>query len=98
MQRYILIRSLQVLAALLVISVIIFLTIRLTGDPRDILLPPDAREEDYRALGQELGLDKPLVVQYEIFLINAVQLDFGRSIRTGRPVGELILAALPNSV
>ncbi len=98
MQRYILHRFLQALVALVVLSVLIFAMVRLTGDPTLLLLPEDATEEDIRLLQQALGLDRPLTVQYWRFISNAVRGDFGRSIKGQIPVGGIIIERLPHSI
>jgi peptide/nickel transport system permease protein len=98
MQRYILRRFFQALITLLAVSIIVFFLARLTGNPLHLLMPLDATEEDYRQAAKELGLDKPLPVQYGIFLVKAVKGDFGKSIRVGRPVSELLKIRVPNSL
>jgi ABC-type dipeptide/oligopeptide/nickel transport system permease component len=98
MQQYILKRILQSLLTLLVLSMIIFFMCRLTGDPVMLMLPDDASYEDVMQLRQALGLDRPLPVQYWIFLSRAVQGDFGRSIKGQVPVLDLIQERFPNSI
>jgi peptide/nickel transport system permease protein len=98
MQRYILRRILQSLLTLLVLSMLIFIVCRLTGDPVVLMLPDDASHEDVVQLRAALGLDRPLPVQYWRFLRSAVQGDFGRSIKGQVPVLDLIAERLPNSI
>ena len=98
MQRYVLKRILQSLLTLLVLSVIIFIVCRLTGDPVVLMLPDDASYEDVVQLRTALGLDRPLPVQYWRFLKNALQGDFGRSIKGQVPVLDLIKDRFPNSI
>jgi peptide/nickel transport system permease protein len=98
MQRYILKRILQSLLTLLVLSVLIFIVCRLTGDPVTLMLPDDASYEDIMQLRAALGLDRPLPVQYWRFLKSAVQGDFGRSIKGQMPVLDLIMERLPHSI
>jgi ABC-type dipeptide/oligopeptide/nickel transport system permease component len=98
MQRYILRRFGQSLVALLVLSVLIFGMVRLTGDPTLLLLPEDATAADIKHLRHALGLDRPLPVQYWVFVSNAVQGDFGRSIKGQIPVIGIIKERLPHSV
>lgn len=97
MQRYILFRLLQAVVTLLVISVAVFLLARAIGNPLHILLPPEASPEQYELVGRELGLDKPLPVQYFIWLGKVLQGDFGQSIRVMVPVRDLMAQRLPNS-
>jgi ABC-type dipeptide/oligopeptide/nickel transport system permease component len=98
MQRYVCKRILQSLLTLLVLSVLIFVVCRLTGDPLVLMLPDDASPEDVAQLRTALGLERPLPVQYWLFLKNAIQGDFGRSIKGQIPVLDLIKERLPNSV
>ena len=98
MHRYIIRRFVQSLAALLALSLLIFLMSRMTGDPTLLMLPDDATHEDVERLRDALGLNRPLPVQYWVFLRNAVQGDFGRSIRARMPVIEMLKERLLNSV
>jgi peptide/nickel transport system permease protein len=98
MQRYIIRRFCQSVLALLVLSMIIFLMSRLTGDPVLLMLPDDATQEDIAQLRQALGLERPLPVQYWAFISKAVQGDFGRSIKGQMPVMDMIAERLPNSI
>jgi peptide/nickel transport system permease protein len=98
MQKYIIRRFVQSLAALLVLSLLIFLMSRLSGDPTPLMLPDDATYEDIQRLRAALGLDRPLPVQYWVFLSNAVQGNFGRSIRARMPVIDMLKERLLNSI
>jgi peptide/nickel transport system permease protein len=96
MERYIIKRLVQSVFVLLFISIMVFLLGRLTGDPVSLLLTEYSTEEDKVRLTQQLGLDKPLPLQYAIFLGNALKGDLGRSIRGDRsPASELILERVP---
>jgi peptide/nickel transport system permease protein len=98
MYRYIIRRFLQSILALLVLSMLIFCMSRLTGDPTLLMLPDDASHEDIAQLRRALGLDRPLPVQYWVFMRKAVQGDFGRSIKGQMPVIDMIKERLPNSI
>jgi peptide/nickel transport system permease protein len=98
MHKYIVRRFFHSLLALLVLSMLIFLMSRMTGDPTMLMLPDDASREDMARLRQALGLDRPLPIQYWVFLRNAVQGDFGRSIKGQMPVIDMIKERLPNSI
>jgi peptide/nickel transport system permease protein len=98
MQKYIIRRFVQSLVALLVLSLLIFLMSRLSGDPTPLMLPDDATYEDIQRLRAALGLDRPLPVQYWVFLSNAVQGNFGRSIRARMPVIDMLKERLLNSI
>ena len=98
MQRYILIRVGQSVLTLLVLTVIVFSLARISGDPLDVLLPLEATVEDANRLRAEWGLDRPIYEQYFTFLINAVQGDFGESLRVrDRSAISLVMERLPNT-
>jgi peptide/nickel transport system permease protein len=98
MQRYVLHRIIQSLLTLFVLSVLIFIVCRLTGDPVALMLPDDASYEDIMQLRTALGLERPLPVQYWRFVSSALQGDFGRSIKGQVPVLDLLEERLPNSM
>ena len=79
MQRYIVRRALQSLLAIWVMSLIVFGLARLSGDPLNVMLPLEAGPEDFERVRKHWGLDKPLTTQYMVFLVNALQGDFGKS-------------------
>lgn len=96
MQRYLIIRLFQALVALVAISVIVFGLGRITGNPLDVLLPPEATQEDYAVVSQVWGLDKPVYQQYWVFVKNAVTGDFGESYKwNGQSAMGLVLGRLP---
>ena len=98
MIRFVLSRLLQSLAALAILSVVVFALARATGDPLSLILPMSATEEDYANARRYLGLDRPYLEQYLSFVRQAVTGDFGMSLRARRPVSELIGERLPNSL
>lgn len=81
MQRYIIIRFGQGVIALWLVTVIVFGISRGTGDPSDIFLGIDARQEDREAARVRWGLDKPIVEQYGIYLGKALRGDLGQSLK-----------------
>ncbi len=91
MRRFIAHRLLQSGITLLLMSVLVFGLARLTGNPLDLMLSNYATEEQYAAMAKELGLDRPLVVQYWTFLKGALQGDMGESIYYKRPAGQVVL-------
>ena len=95
MQRYILMRLFHMLIALLAVSVIIFLLVRLTGDPAANMLPPEATDADRARMRQIWGLDRPLIEQYFSYVGNLVQGNFGMSLKWRQPVSTLIMQRLP---
>jgi peptide/nickel transport system permease protein len=96
--RFVVSRLLQSLVALAILSVVVFVLARTTGDPLHLILPMSATEEDYRNARQYLGLDRPYLEQYFSFVGKALVGDFGISLRARRPVSELIAERLPNSL
>ena len=85
------------LSMLVVISIVFFLT-RLSGNPIHLLLDVNATERDQEILTRHLGLDKPLPVQYGLYVKNIALGDFGTSILTRRPVTEHIRERLAATV
>lgn len=76
---FILSRLGQAVVTLLVMSLFIFLLVRLTGDPKQVLLPIEATIEQYEQLERELGLDDPLPQQYIRWVGKMLTGDFGTS-------------------
>jgi len=99
MFQYVLKRLLSTLPVLIGISLLLFFMLRmLPGDPAQVLAGQMASQEDIKNIRQQLGLDKPIFVQYGIFLSRLAKLDLGRSARTQSPVIKEIWARLPNTV
>ena len=88
-------RVLQAACVILAMSVLVFLGVYAIGNPVDVLIAPDATQEQRAIAIAHLGLDKPLWHQLGAFLWRAVQGDFGRSFVYDMPVAELILSRLP---
>jgi len=96
---YILKRLVYTVPIALGVSIICFALVHIgPGDPLSTLLPEDAPQEVVDRLKAEYGLDKPLVLQYVIWLGKALTGDFGISIVTSRPVLGEVLPALVNSL
>lgn len=90
--RYIAKRLLLSLPTLLLAALFVFLLIRMIpGDPAQVLLGAEADPDAIAALHRELGLDRPLPVQFLTWLAHAVRGDLGTSAQSGEPVGPLIL-------
>ena len=99
MQRYILIRLVQAIFVLFFVSIIVFGMARASGNPVDLMLPIDATPQDHERLTAFWGLDKPLHIQYGKFLGNALQGDFGQSIKwTGKSAMGMVLSRIPASI
>ena len=90
MQRFLVRRFFISIITLLVVSVVIFAMSRASGDPRHIFLDDYSTQEDWDRLTVSLGLDKPYYQQYGIFLSDAMQGNFGVSIKEKRPVVDII--------
>ncbi|WP_024806266.1 ABC transporter permease [Nocardia sp. BMG51109] len=83
---------------MLLLLAAVFVVARLTGNPVDLMLPPNASEADRRAMTAALGLDRPLVEQFVTYLGDIVTGDFGTSIKYHAPVTDLVLPKLGDSL
>jgi peptide/nickel transport system permease protein len=92
---FVLRRLVQGMLVMLVVGFIAFSLFNFVGDPVSLMLPPEATGADRDVMRQSLGLDKPFYVQFGTFLANAVQGNFGISLRLGRPVSTLLAERLP---
>src|SRR3954447_23230264 len=95
MGRYFLRRLLQAVVVLWLLTLIVFAIARLSGNPVDLLLPQGAPPSQRVALVHQLGLDQPWPVQYVKFLGNALQGDFGQSVRFHTSAISLVLSHVP---
>ena len=96
MRLYLLKRLLQIVPTILMITFVVFMMMQsIPGDPLVALLGEAYTEEGAAQVRQEYGLDRPVVVQYFIWLGKLVQGDWGRSILSGRPVLKDVLVRLP---
>ncbi len=91
-------RLVQSVIVMLVVAFIAFLVFRYVGDPLAALLSQDAKQADYDAARERLGLDQPFYVQFYYFVLNAIQGQFGISYRLQQPVSQLILERLPATI
>lgn len=92
---FILRRLAQAVLVMVSVALIAFMLFQYVGDPVVFLLGQDATPEQVRELRSDLGLDQPFVVQFWHFLANAVQGEFGISLRQGAKVSRLIGERLP---
>ncbi|MBW8314851.1 MAG: ABC transporter permease [Hydrogenophaga sp.] len=92
---FILRRLAQAVVVMVSVALIAFMLFQYVGDPVVFLLGQDATPEQIRELRVDLGLDQPFVVQFWHFLVNAVQGEFGLSLRQGAKVSRLIGERLP---
>ncbi|HDD57384.1 MAG TPA: ABC transporter permease [Thermoplasmatales archaeon] len=98
MRKYIVRRVFELVLVLFVVSIFAFFLIRLApGDPAVVLAGEHATEEILQEIREKWGLDKPLIVQYFIWLKSALKGDFGRSVRTGDSVLKELLYRFPNT-
>ncbi|HOM14105.1 MAG TPA: ABC transporter permease, partial [Rubrivivax sp.] len=95
MLAFILRRLAQAFLVMLSVAFIAFMLFQYVGDPVASMLGQDATAQQREALRKDLGLDKPFVVQFAHFAGNALQGDFGSSLRQGRKVSTLIAERLP---
>lgn len=91
MARFLLTRTLSAIPTMFIVSLTIFILMRLIpGDPATLMLGDLAQPGQVEAMRQRMGLDQPVVVQYFVWLGNVLSGDFGRSISTGQEVLPLI--------
>jgi len=95
---YIFRRVYQAFLVFLVVSGIVFSILHISGDPVALLMPPEATPDQMEEMRRTLGLDKPLPVQYGLFLRNAIRGNLGVSYHHGQPALKLVLDRLPASL
>jgi ABC-type dipeptide/oligopeptide/nickel transport system permease component len=98
MKRFIIRRLGYAVVSLVLLSLIIFFFVRVTGDPAVLLVEPGASQADLDAIRHQFGLDRSLPVQYWDFMTHLVRGDFGQSFYYRTPVLELYFSRLPNSL
>lgn len=98
MKRFIIKRLGLAIVTLFLLSLTIFLLMRITGDPAVLLAEPGASQADLDAIRAQFGLDKPLWIQYASFIAHLVRGDFGQSFYYRTDVFELYLSRLPASL
>lgn len=99
MFKYILRRTLMIIPVMFGVSIIVFSIMLLTpGDPARLMLGERAPEAQLEAIRERLGLNEPPHIQYVNWVSGVAQLDFGRSIRSNRPVINEIQQRLPATI
>jgi peptide/nickel transport system permease protein len=98
MLAFILRRLLQAVIVMITVAFIAFMLFQFVGDPVNSMLGQDATAEQRDALRADLGLDQPFPVQFARFMGNAVQGEFGLSLRQGRKVSALIVERFPATI
>lgn len=93
---FILRRLVQMIPVLLIITIVVFVLLRLTGDPVSLLASEDSSPEQIAAIRTSLGLDEPLLKQYWLYITGLFRGDLGTSLRYRNvPVLDLISERLP---
>ena len=95
MQRFIVRRVGQAIVTLFLLSLVVFICVFVTGDPAERLLGEDATPAMRQQLRKNLGLDRPIPVQYGEFLWNVLQGDLGNSWLSGRPALDMLVEVIP---
>lgn len=95
MTRFLLTKLLRAIVTLWLVVTFIFVILRLSGDPTDILLPDDASQEVVEYYRHLWGLDRPLHEQYVRYFISVIQGDFGESLRDRRDALTVVLERVP---
>jgi peptide/nickel transport system permease protein len=98
MTQYLLRRITYSLLALIVIASLMFVLLRLTGDPATATLGAEASPAAVESFRREWGLDRPIWEQYAVFVSHVVRGDFGVSFRSLEPALKLVLERLPTTV
>jgi ABC-type dipeptide/oligopeptide/nickel transport system permease component len=98
MTRFLVNRLLQMIGVFVIISMIVFMLLVLTGDPIELMLPPAADINQVEALRTQLGLDQPWYVQYAKFVRSALRGDLGTSFYFHEPAVRLVLERVPASL
>src|SRR5215469_17349322 len=98
MRQFIIRRAGYCLLSLFLLSLTIFFFVRITGDPAALLVEPGASPADIEAIHHQFGLDRPLWVQYGLFMWSLAHGDLGQSFYYQTPVIQLYLSRLPNSL
>jgi len=95
MTKYILNRLFHSVLVMFTISFIVFFIMFKAGDPVELMLPPDATQQDVADMKIALGLDKSFIVQYQRFLVNVSKGDLGNSFIYGQPALDIVLERMP---
>ncbi len=96
--RYLLSKLAYSIALLLGVLFLVFLLLQITGDPVSLMVSRHATPAEIEALREELGFNRPLLVQFGDFLTSAIQGDFGNSFRYRQPALDLVLQRIPATI
>jgi ABC-type dipeptide/oligopeptide/nickel transport system permease component len=95
MTRFILKRIGQAIIILFLMSTLVFALTRLSGNPASLYVPENASRDTVIAMEKYLGLDKPIIEQYGVYLLHLLKGDFGNSVRYRLPALKLFLQRVP---
>src|SRR5688572_6960520 len=95
MLAYVIRRIIQTLLVMLAMAILVFVSVYALGDPVDVLISPEADQLERARVTSQLGLDRPLIIQFGIFLTRLAEGDLGRSFVHGAPAIQVVLARLP---
>ena len=94
---YVLRRLIQAILVILGITVVVFVVMRLSGDPAALILPLDATAAQVAAARHALGVDQPIYVQFWRFISGVAHGDFGASLSSGQPAMQEVLQRFPKT-
>lgn len=98
MTRFVIMRILRGLITLWVVVTVVFIVLRLSGDPAQVMLGQEASPDAIEAFRRSHGLDEPLPVQYARYIANVLQGDFGDSLKDRRPATEVFRSRIGATV
>ncbi len=95
---YFLVKILRAIITMLLVVTFVFFVLRVTGDPAQAILPPDASEQERQEFRVAWGLDKPLYEQYAVYWKNFFKGNIGKSYRDNRDVSVIMAERLPKTI
>ncbi len=98
MQRYFLLKIGQSILLLIGVLILVFFLVRITGDPARLMMPREASPEAVEAFREEMGFNRPLIVQFADYFAGAMRGDFGDSLHFKSPALDLVVERLPATV
>lgn len=98
MTRYLAFRLLQAVATTIGVMTIVFVVMRLSGDPVALLVPEGASRELIEQMRRDLGFDRPIAVQYLSYLGDLARFDLGQSVVQRQPAWDILAARIPYTV
>jgi len=98
MQRYFLLKVGQSVLLLIGVLILVFFLVRITGDPARLMMPREASPEAIEAFREEMGFNRPLIIQFADYFTKALRGDFGDSLHFKTPALDLVLERLPATV